>query len=345
MKVVALKKFGAVENFYLDEWPLPQPGARDVRVRIRAVSFNPSDYKTRLGYVGGSLPAVLGKDFAGIVDAKGREVAHLQTGDAVFGYLGGPASNGTYADYVCVPEDFVSKKPRHLSFETAAALPLAGLTAYESVVIKGNLSRGQAVFIAGGSGGVGSMAIGLCRYLHAQPILTTAGSAESATYIQQELGLPPNWVIRYEGLSRDQLAAEILKRTGGARVSRAFDFVGGLMKALCCDVVDFDGHVVTIVPEPDEFPLRMWHRRLSPMFTRSASMSFEFLGARALFGGPETWHAYRKELEALSALIENSMLRPPITHDAGSFSVETVQKAHRLLEAGHVQGKIVMSMQ
>ncbi|MCI0527583.1 MAG: zinc-binding alcohol dehydrogenase family protein, partial [Nitrospira sp.] len=120
----------------------------------------------------------------------GSGVTDFSVGEEVYAYLGGPKSNGSYAEYVCVPADFVGKKPTNLSFSQASAVPLVGLTAYQAVVDKANVKAHESVFIAGGTGGVGSMAIQLARYLGANPIFTTAGSDQSAAYLTQELDIP-----------------------------------------------------------------------------------------------------------------------------------------------------------
>ncbi|MCI0527582.1 MAG: zinc-binding dehydrogenase [Nitrospira sp.] len=124
----------------------------------------------------------------------------------------------------------------------------------------------------------------------------------------------------------------------------AFDFVGGNMKRLCCKVIDFDGQVVSIVEEPEDFTLNVWHGRKSPLFSKSATFHFELLSAPAIFGRPETWKIYRRELSTLTELIEGGYIKPPKITDVGKFSAESVRCAHTLLEEEHVQGKLVMSV-
>lgn len=344
MKAIVLHAFGGVEHLQLSDWPRPEPKEGEVRIRVRAVSFNPVDYKLRQGRFGGELPLILGRDLAGVVDAVGGGVADLSVGDEVYAYLGGPKSNGSYAEYVCTATDFVGKKPTNLSFNRASAVPLVGLTAYQSVVDKAKVQAGESVFIAGGTGGVGSMVIQLARHVGAHPILTTAGSDRSVEYLTQVLDILPGHILRYKGLSLAQLKGRVLEMNGGRGVGAAFDFVGGDMKRLCCEVVDFDGRVVSIVEEPEDFSLNIWHGRKSPMFARSATFHFELLSARAMFGGPETWKIYHKELNTLTALIEAGALKPPAVTEVGGLSAESVRRAHTLLEEGHVQGKLVMSV-
>lgn len=344
MKAIVLSAFGGVDNLQLLDWPKPEPKQDEVRIQIKAISFNPVDYKMRQGRFGGNLPMILGRDLSGVVDAVGEEVTDFSVGDEVYAYLGGPRSNGSYAEYVCVPTDFVGRKPLNLSFEQAAALPLVGLTAYQSIMDKARVQAYESVFIAGGSGGVGTMAIQLAHYVGAKPILTTAGSDQSVRYLTQELGISPAHILRYRGLSLDQLKAKVLEMNGGRFVGAAFDFVGGLMKQLCCEIIDYDGRVVSIVEEPEDFHLDIWNGRKSPLFIKSATFHFELLSARAMFGGPETWKIYRRELNTLTELIEMGHIKPPAITHLGEFSVESVRRAHTLLEEGHVQGKLVLSV-
>jgi NADPH2:quinone reductase len=342
MKAVILKAFGGVENLHLGDWPIAEPRAGEVRVRILAVAFNPADYKLRKGIRGLEVPTVLGFDLGGIIDAVGPGVKDLSVGDEVFGYLGGLKSNGSYAEYTCVPTQFVAKKPAGLSFQQSAAIPLTGLTAYQCVMDKARVQAGEAIFIAGGSGGLGTMAIQLARYAGAYPILTTAGTDREVEYLTQKMGVPEKHILRYSGLAFQQLTDGVLAMNGGKLIPATFDFVGGNMKRLCCQLIDFDGRVVSTVPESESFVFSLWERG-NPVSSRSASVHFEFLGGRATFGGPETWPIYRQELEILRGLIEAGHIKPPHITLVGEFSAESVRRAHTLLEEGRVQGKLVMS--
>ena len=343
MKAVILKAFGGVENLQMADWPKKEPKAGEVGIRIMATAFNPADYKMRQGIRGESLPTVLGFDLAGIIETVGPGVTDLSTGDEVYAYLGGPKSNGSYAEYTCVSSHFVARKPANLSFLQAAAIPLTSLTAYQCVMDKARVQPGEAVFVAGGSGGVGSMAIKLARHAGANPIFTTAGSDQEEKYLTQILGIPANHLLSYPGLTLQQLIDAVLAMNGGKLLPATFDFVGGDMKRLCCQVIDFDGRVVSILPESENFIYNIWERG-HVISSRSASVHFEFLGGRASFSVPDTWGIYRQELDILRGLIENGHIQPPQITVVGGFSAETVRRAHLLLEAHQVQGKLVMSV-
>src|SRR5437016_5517122 len=124
MKVIAIDEFGGPDKLHDEERAKPQPRPGDVLIRIHAGSFNPIDYKIRQGRFGGDVPMVLGHDAAGVVEEAGKDVHRLRQGDEVWAYLGGPCSNGSYAEYVSVPHEFATVKPRNLSFEEAASVPV-----------------------------------------------------------------------------------------------------------------------------------------------------------------------------------------------------------------------------
>jgi NADPH:quinone reductase-like Zn-dependent oxidoreductase len=135
MRAVVLTAFGSAEHFRLAEAPRPEPQPGEVRIRIHAVAFNPSDYQRRQGTLtSGPLPIILGSDAAGVIDALGLGVTAFALGDEVYTFLlGGRPSGGAYAEYVCRPVAFVAHKPRTLSFAQAAAMITTGLTAYHCV--------------------------------------------------------------------------------------------------------------------------------------------------------------------------------------------------------------------
>jgi NADPH:quinone reductase len=342
MQVIVLKALGDAGNFRWSEWPLPTPKAGEVRIRIRAISVNPVDVKMRQGRIPVEVPAVLGRDVAGIVDAVGEGVTRFKTGDAVFAVLFGPRSNGAYAQYVSTPIAFVSRKPNGLSDTQAAALGVSGLTAYEAVVRKARVATGEAVLVAGGAGGVGSFAIPLLRHLHASPILATVGSDTSAEYLSMQI--PAGNLIHYRGRSLDALESEVRGRTDGRGVAVAFDFVGGEMKKLCFRTIDFDGRVVSIVEESPAFELDIWRSERSPMFARSGTFHFVAMSARARAGTAHHWDVYPEIMTALTTLIEAGHIPPPRVTELGELSEPAIREAHERLETGHVTGKLVLTV-
>lgn len=339
MKAIVLTQFGGSEHLQQVDRPLPEPAAGEVRIKVRAVGFNPVDIWMRRGNAGGTLPLLLGRDVSGVIDAVGTDVRDLAPGDAVYARC-----IGAYAEYVTAPAAFVCSKPVTLSFPEAAAIPIAGLTAYQCVATKAHVRPGQAVLVAGGAGGVGSFAVQLLRDAGASPLLVTAGSDSSAAYLVHHLGVDPSCVLRYRGRSRRELADLAVAKNRGRHFDAAFDFVGGDMKRLCFDVIGVDGHVVSIVEEPPEYDLNLWDDRTSALMLKSASFHFVQLGARSALGDPATWTVYREQLATLGRLIDEGRVRPPLITALGGLSIESVCQAHRALEDGHVQGKLVMTI-
>jgi NADPH:quinone reductase-like Zn-dependent oxidoreductase len=341
MEAVLLTAPGSAEHFERAMLPLPFPGPDEVRIRIRAAGFNPMDWQKRKTMSPNRLPMILGGEVAGEIDAVGLSVRGFLVGDPVFAYL--VRKPGGYAEYVCVRSVFVARKPHRLSFEQAAALPVAGLTAYESV-IRAGVHPGDAVLVTGASGGVGTMAVQIARLRGASRIVATAGSDRSARYLVARLGIPFPHIVRYTGRSRANLAAAALQCNDGHPYRIAFDFVGGAMTSLCADVVDVDGHVVAIATGPRDATHGEPENDEDHLFDKSATVHFVLLSARAALRGPAEWGWYAQRLEELGQWAEAGVLRPPDIRNVGHLSVEAVRTAHQMLEEGHVQGKLVMSV-
>src|ERR1700720_2692740 len=230
MKVIAINEFGAPSNFFEEQRDIPQPRADEVLMRIRAGSFNPIDYKIRQGRYGGDLPMVLGHDAAGVVEEVGSSVGRLRVGDEVWAYLGGPCSNGANAEYAAVPQEFVTVRPRILSIEEAASVPVASLTANQAIRLKARPTPNDSIFVAGGAGGLGSAAIQILQMIGVEKIVTTSGREASTEFMVEQLRLSPEQVIDYRGKSLKQLTQEAIAANGGAFFDKALDFVGGEMK-------------------------------------------------------------------------------------------------------------------
>jgi NADPH:quinone reductase len=344
MKVIAINEFGAIENFIEEQRDIPQPREDEVLIRIRAGSFNPVDYKIRQGRFGGNLPIVLGHDAAGVVEEVGSNVSRLRIGDEIWAYLGGPCSNGAYAEYVSVPHEFVTVRPRILSIEEAASIPVTGLTANQCIRLKAKPTPNDSVFIAGGSGGFGAAAIQILQMIGVEKIVTTSGREASTHFIVDQLRLSPEQVIDYRGKGLKQLTQEAIAANGGAYFDKALDFVGGEMKRLCFELVNFDGDIVSTVEEVDPFTVPVWHGRASPLFRRSASLHFYLLGARGLYGTRSTWPEYTQQLHELTFLYEAQRLWPVGVKNIGELSVDTMRRGHEMLEAGGFQGKLIFTV-
>jgi NADPH:quinone reductase-like Zn-dependent oxidoreductase len=177
MKAIVCTKYGSPDVLLLQEVAKPAPQDDEVLIKIHAASINSRDWRMmranpffiRLAPGGflGSKNKILGADMAGRVETVGRYVRQFKPGDEVFGYLPSATGRGTFAEYVCADENTIALKPTNLTFEQAAAVPLAALTALQGLRDKGNIQPGQKVLIQGASGGVGAFAVQIAKVLGA----------------------------------------------------------------------------------------------------------------------------------------------------------------------------------
>ncbi|GEA82149.1 NADP-dependent oxidoreductase [Cellulomonas uda] len=182
MRAITYSRYGGADVLELTEQPTPKVGADTVLVRVRAASVNPVDWKLRQGYLDAIMdvrfPVVPGWDVAGVVESVGLDTPELQVGDEVFGYVRKDwVHGGTFAEYVSAPVRTLARKPTTLSFEEAAAVPLAGLTAYQSIRRAG-VTAGQTVLVHAAAGGVGGFAVQIAAALGA----TVVGTASEANH-------------------------------------------------------------------------------------------------------------------------------------------------------------------
>lgn len=200
MRAITYSRYGGSDVLELTDLPTPKVGPDSVLVRVRAASVNPVDWKMRQGYLDQvmdvTFPAVPGWDVAGVVERVGLDTPELAVGDEVYGYVRKDwVQGGTFAEYVSAPVRTLARKPRNLSFEEAAAVPLAGLTAWQSIRRVG-VTEGQTVLVHAAAGGVGQFAVQIARALGARVIGTA--SARNHDHLR-ELGAEP---VEYgEGLA------------------------------------------------------------------------------------------------------------------------------------------------
>ncbi|MDB5516614.1 MAG: Bifunctional protein: zinc-containing alcohol dehydrogenase [Tardiphaga sp.] len=303
----------------------PEPG--EVLVRIKSSAVNPLDLKIRAGqavHARQPLPAILGIDLAGVVEAVGSGVTAFGRGDEVFGMTGGVGGlQGSLAEYATVDADLLARKPGHLTMREAAALPLIVITAWEGLVDRAAIHAGQKVLVHGGAGGVGHVAIQIARAFDADVFAT--GSAERKALIER-LGATP---IDYRKMSVENYVAEY---TGGCGFDVIFDTVGGATLDASFSAVRRFGHVVSA--------LGWGTHALAPLSFRAATYSGVFTLLPLLTGEGRAHHG--EILREAAKLAEAGKLSPHV--DPRLFSLATVDEAYRAVESGSAKGKIVIDI-
>jgi NADPH2:quinone reductase len=331
MHAVVMTDVGSPAVLTWQSVPTPQiqqPG--EVLVRLRAAGVNPIDTKLRQRgtFYPDQMPAILGCDGAGVVEAVGAAVSRFQPGDAVYFFQGGlGATPGTYAEYAVVDERFLAAKPERLSFVEAAAAPLVLITAWEALYDRGRLEAGQTVLIQAGAGGVGHVAIQLAKLRQAQ-ICTTVSSPAKAEFVQS---LGADRAIAYQ---QEDVLQAVREWTEGQGVHLAFDTVGGPVLSATFAAVRPYGDVVTLLA-PD--PATAWKLARD----RNLRLSFELMLTPQL----ENWVQARQHqthiLENCRHWIDQGLLD---IHVADTFPLAEAAAAHRRLEQGGLTGKLVLEM-
>jgi NADPH:quinone reductase-like Zn-dependent oxidoreductase len=274
------------------------------------------------------------------VDALGANVTQFSEGDEVYAMSFLRSSNGSYAQFVCVPVELVAKKPRHLTFEEAASVPLAAMTAYRATSVAFPCRPEDTVFIAGVGGGVGSFALQFIRLAGVRSIFTVAKDEKSATFLQEMLGISRDHILLYEGFSTDQLREKLLQMNSGRLFDFTLDLAGGEMKRLCLELTGYSGHFSTVLPEKD-FQFPVWNEHALPR-ARNMSIHQVSVGAELSDDDRKYWKVYQRHLELLSEMFDRGDLRSPFINIVGMLAAPTVIEAHRRLEEGRVKGKLVM---
>lgn len=310
MRAAVYDEFGGVENLRVTEVADPPMGPDTVLVRVRATSVNPVDWKIRQGHLRGAfphhLPIIPGWDVAGVVEAVGPAVrTGVAVGDEVFGYVRrDDVHQGTTAELVPAPERTVVAKPATASFEEAAALPLAGLTAYQALTEALGVTAGDRVLVHAASGGVGHLAVQIATSLGATVVAT--GSAASHDFLRD---LGADEVVDYAaGRVSEQLAG------AGGPVDAVLDLIGGEALADAPRQLRGGNRIASVIDPA----------------------GVQEVGGRYVFVRPD-----RDGLIALAHLVDAGELRVVV---AETFDLDHVADAHRLSEDGHPRGKIVVTV-
>jgi NADPH2:quinone reductase len=313
MRAMIIPAFGGPDVFQIQDLPIPKPRAGEMLVRVIASGTNPVDAKIRTSGYWAKItpPAVLGYDVSGVVDELGPGVTDFAVGDEVF-YTPEIFENlyGSYAEFNLVPAAIVARKPRNLSHIEAAAVPLAGGTAWEAVIRRLDLRLWETILIHGGAGGVGSFAVQFAKATGARVIATASASNQDTL---RELGA--DVCIDYR---QTDVTETVLRETGGKGVDAVFDTVGGALIAQSLQMVRPFGRLATILgPQGD----------LTPLYTRNLTLHGVFLTRE------------RARLEEMTPLLVRGVVKPLIDQ---VLPLEDVAKAHERLDSSHGRGKIVL---
>jgi len=311
-KAAYYTEFGGIDKIQIGPLDLPELGPTDVQLVVKAAGVNPVDAVVREGkfaqVVPSAFPTVPGWDVCGIVEKCGSQATRLAVGDEVYGYVRQPvAQHGTFAERLIVPENLLARSPEKLSWVEAGGLPLAGLTAYQSVVKAGQLKGGETVLILGASGGVGGSAIQLAKNLGATVV--AVASADSAAHMK-ELGA--DFAIDYQAGP----VADAVKQVAPGGIDLLFDAASGDTLTQSLATLKPNGRLISVLNDGKNLQL-------------PAGVHFEHVMAQ-----PSV-----PDLDHLRELADTGQLTVPI---AATFSLDETKKAFEQIETHHTTGKVVI---
>ncbi|MCL6633293.1 MAG: NADP-dependent oxidoreductase [Alicyclobacillus herbarius] len=308
MKAVYIEAYGGKEQLKYGDLPRPNVNPNDVLVEVYAAGVNPVDWKIREGYLKQRLnytfPLILGWDAAGVVVEVGENVTRFRVGDKVFTR---PATerNGAYAEYLAVEDRLVAPMPANISFEEAASIPLAGLTAWQALVDTAGIKAGDKVLVHAGAGGVGVYAIQLAK-AYGATVATTV--SERNHDLVRSLGA--DVIIDY---TKD----DFVEQVQGYDI--VLDTIGGDVQRRSYDVLKPGGILVSILTPPDPDTAAKHRVRTGYFFLQPDG----------------------EKLAKLGKLVEDGQVKPVVGH---VFPLQEAAKAHELSESHHARGKIVLKV-
>lgn len=313
MKAIVINKFGDASQLHLADLPKPEPKDNEVQIQIAFAAINPVDWKIREGLLQSRMPyqfpIILGWDASGIISALGKNVTGLKVGDAVYAYCKKPIIQwGTYAEFVCFDSENVVLKPKNLSHAQASSIPLAGLTAWQSLISVGLLKKGEVVLIHGGAGGVGSLGIQFAKSVGA--IVITTASAENHDYVKER---GADYIIDY----RTKNFVDEVKKIFPNGIDLVFDTQGGKTLQDSLEVVKSNGRIISLI------------EKLDPKIAEQRHIQFHYV-----FVSPNG-----KDLKEITSLIEKGKVKTPKIEE---MPLTETRKAHEKVQSHSAQGKIVL---
>ncbi|KIZ28964.1 NADP-dependent oxidoreductase [Bacillus cereus] len=331
MKAMIIDRYGKVP-MRMAEVPTPEINEYEVLAEIHAASINPIDFKIRDGKVKMLLkyemPLILGNDFSGVITKVGSKVTRFKVGDEIYAR---PRKNkiGTFAEYIAIHEDDIALKPKNLSFEEAASIPLVGLTSYQALHDIMQLQKGQKILIHAGSGGVGTFAIQLAKIMGAT--VTTTASEAGANLVTS---LGADEIINY----KTEKFEDILKNYDGV-----FDTIGGATLEKSFNIIKSGGNIVSVSGMPNarfgkEFGSGFFKTLLFSLASKKLTALEKKHNAQYsfLFMKPSG-----DQLSTIANYIEAGKIKPVIDR---IFPFEDAQKAMEYSESGRAKGKIIVKI-
>jgi NADPH:quinone reductase-like Zn-dependent oxidoreductase len=307
MKAIRIHSFGGPDVLQLEDLPIPDVASDEVLVKVCAASVNPVDYKIRAGKFSmaqpDELPKILGRDISGVIERAGKAVTQFRVGDQVLALL--DRDHGGYAEYVAVKAALCARKPRVLDHVHAAAVPLAGLTAWQGLFDHGNLRPRQSVLIHGGAGGVGHMAVQLAKICGATVYTTVA--FEDLEFAR-ELGA--DLAIDYKGERFEDVVRD---------VDLVFDLIGGDIQDRSWIVLKEGATLVSTVSRPSDDKTR----------------------ARKARGQIYVTQPNAAELADIAQLIDEGKVRPCVQ---AAYPLQAASVAQLDVEREHTRGKVVLKV-
>ncbi|MFZ1809025.1 MAG: zinc-binding alcohol dehydrogenase family protein [Cyclobacteriaceae bacterium] len=335
MKAIGFKQSLPItekESFIEFETATPTPKGHDLLVKISAISVNPVDFKIRENAAKDTVLdtlKIIGWDAVGTVESVGDKTSKFNVGDEVY-YAGDITRSGSNAEYQLIDERIVGHKPKKLSIDEAAAIPLTGLTAWESIFdrIKVNpeKDKGKTLLILAGAGGVGSIAIQIAKKVADLTVIATASRPETVAWCKS---LGADYVVNHRNLKEE------LEKIGHAQVNYILDFVDiNAYWETIADIIKPQGHIVSITGSSDPLNLVL-------LKNKSVSFSWELMFTRSMFT-TDDMEQQGRILNELAALLDNGTLRTTLTTTLQGFTVDNLKKAHQMQESGRTIGKTVI---
>jgi len=331
MKAVLLTGAGGIDKLELTEVPDPVlENPENILVRLHAAGINPVDYKLRRagGFYPNRLPLILGCDGAGIVEAVGSAVTRFEVGDEVFFFNGGMGGDdqGNYAELTTIHQGYAAFKPKSLSMVEAASVPLAWLTAWESLYDRYQLQAGQTILVHAGVGGVGYIAVQMAKNTGAE-VFTTISSPEKAEFARS---LGADHCINYK---EENFAEAVMRLTDGVGVDFVFDTVGKETFPASFAATKIYGHVVTLSEDlcgPDAVKLAK---------LRNLTVSYELMLSPTHFKMHQARVNQTEMLNEAARMIDAGNIKVVVNN---VFPLEEIGQAHQVIESGHSTGKNVI---